>query len=562
MLALVLALTLQHPAAEPPRRAAADSVRQLRIARGAQSAFEAFRRARLPRGESHAGVCDVRIGRYCYWRGEDDDEKEPPEAEIVAARRRGLIDVLEASAELLPGDWWIAGQWVRYLVEARRTDAALDAARACRADAWWCSALAGYAAHAAGRFSSADSAYTVALGAMSDADRCRWLDVSEIVDDDLAKRARSIPCDARPGFARRLFWLAAPLLSVSTTDVMTEHFARLTRARMAEHSASVDGEYWAADERELVIRYGWPRWFTQTEPPPGSPARPSITGHDAGVPYYFFPALRAVDSTSRLERGDWTLDDARAPSGYAPSFARSVHDVPAQVAVFRRSDSARVVAAWDVRRDTTLVGRELDVSLIAGRPGDSLFAARGRSRNTGRISVVAPIDSGIVSLELLAAEDRRAGRVRVGFPSRARTRITLSDLLLHRPSASEETSLDAALDSALTSDEVNRARPVGVFWEAYGLAPQGETVKYTLLVEENGTSWIRRMARRAGIVDPSSALRIQWDETARGSDGIAPRGVRLDLSRLRPGRYRVELSVATADGVSAQTVRRIEVRDR
>jgi hypothetical protein len=70
------------------------------------------------------------------------------------------------------------------------------------------------------------------------------------------------------------------------------------------------------------------------------------------------------------------------------------------------------------------------------------------------------------------------------------------------------------------------------------------------------------MARRAGIVDPSSALRIQWDETARGSDGVSPRGVRLDLSRLRPGRYRIELSATTADGVTAQTVRRIEVRDR
>ena len=56
---------------------------------------------------------------------------------------------------------------------------------------------------------------------------------------------------------------------------------------------------------------------------------------------------------------DWTLDDPRAVTGYAPAYARSMHDVPSQVALFRRGDSTLVVGAWDARRDTTLLGRKV-----------------------------------------------------------------------------------------------------------------------------------------------------------------------------------------------------------
>jgi hypothetical protein len=52
------------------------------------------------------------------------------------------------------------------------------------------------------------------------------------------------------------------LYSVSNSDLFTEHLARVTRARIAEHSAGPDGEAWADDQRELMVRYGWPRWYS------------------------------------------------------------------------------------------------------------------------------------------------------------------------------------------------------------------------------------------------------------------------------------------------------------
>ncbi len=540
-----------------------DSARLLGAVRSEQRDFEAYRRTRLPLELGGTAVCDVRIGRYCYWRGDDDDQNMPPEPPEIRKRRFVLIAALDSAASRIPSDPWVAGQRVRYLVEADSIDDAIAAARQCRAERSWCAALAGYAQHVGGRFADADSTYRVALAAMPEPERCRWLDVGDIIADDVRARFKQLPCADRDAFIRRLVWIGAPLLSVAQTDLLTEHFARLTRARMAEHSASVDGEYWADDERVLMLRYGWPRWFTRRDQPYTSlPSRPSITGHDAGMPYYFFPSVHAVDSLVDLRPSDWNLDDPRAVSGYSPRYARSVHDLVGQVAVFRRGDSAVVVATWDARRDTTLTGRDLDVTLLLADVGSVKATTRGRGHNIGRLDVAAPIDSGLVSLEVLSPDDRRAGRLRVGLAPRPRSSVALSDLLLYSSADSPPETLAAARDSALFGNVVPRARGVGVFWESYGLPSDARPVEYTLVVEQFGTSWMRRAAERLHLADPTTGTRVQWQEVPRSAHGIAARGVRLDLARLRTGRYRVTLDVRAANGAQASTTREIEIRDR
>jgi hypothetical protein len=291
--------------------------------------------------------------------------------------------------------------------------------------------------------------------------------------------------------------------------------------------------------------------------------RPSITGHDAGRPYAFLPALHALDHLGHIAVGDWNLDDARAPTGYAPSYARSMHDLPHQIAAFRRGDSTLVVAAWDARRDTTLIGRPLDGALVLASDGEIRAIARAPDvRATGRIGVTGMIDSGVASLEVLAAHDRRAARARLGLPGRSGAAVALSDLLLYVPSEASPTDLRSVRDSMLTSDVVPTSRGVGVFWEMYGLQAHrgGEPVQFTLTVEQIGVSWLRRAAERFRLADPTTGLRIQWQEVPQRTDGIAPRGVRLDLSRLRSGRYHVALT-ALADGAPpAVAERQIELR--
>ncbi|HEY9227389.1 MAG TPA: hypothetical protein VIP11_12120 [Gemmatimonadaceae bacterium] len=561
---LLVALQLRAGTEQSGARSvsAGDSVRVVRSARSAQSSFEGFRRTRLPLGYDSHHPCDVRIGRYCFWREEESDEKEPKESPEITKRRDELIRTLDSAAVALPGDRWLAGQRVRYLVEAGRTDDAIRAASEdCSAEANWCASLVGYAAHVGGRFALADSAFNVALAAMSEADRCRWIDISRLLESDLERRFHDLDCAGRSSLAQRIFWLGAPLYSVAATDLRTEHFARLTRSRLAEHAATIDGNSWADDQRELVLRYGWPRWYSRSTPPVGSMTQPSITGHDGGRTYHFFPSLRAVDSMHAIGSDDWRLDDRFARTGYAPSFAKTIHDLPSQIALFRRGDSTLAVAAWDARRDTTLLGRSLNAALVLASPTDGQTLARiDSAKTTGRIAVGGRIQSGVVSLELLAKDDRRAARVRVGIPERATTRVALSDLLLYAANGTPAYELDAVRDSALASAVIPMSRAIGVYWETYGLRPTGEPVRFTLTVEQVGVGWMRRAAEALRFADPTTALRLQWEEVPEQRHGVAGRGVRVDLSRLRSGKYRVELSIAPRGEPAAVSSRDIEIR--
>ena len=538
----------------------ADSVHLVRDVQSTQRSFESFRRMRLPLRERSFGPCDVRIGRYCYWRGDDDDDPMPEEAPAIRARRAELIRALDSAAAVLEGDAWIAGQLVRYLVEDGRSDEAMRfASERCHAGTAWCAALTGYAAHVSNHFATADSAYRIALAELPPAERCRWLDLSDLIDGELADRFHAVGCDGRDSLTRRILVVGAPLYSVSQTDLFTEHLARFTRIRMAERSASTDGESWGDDVRELMLRYGWPRWYSRSEPTIGLQATASITGHDSGMPFDFMPRMHALDHMGHTSADDWTLDDPRAATGYAPSFARSVHELPSQIAAFRRGDSTLVVAAWDARRDTTLLGRSLRAALVLVAPTGELTIARdSEARAVGRLWTTARLDSGLVSLEVLAPAERRAGRMRIGIPARDTGRIVLSDLLLFAPSAAPTNRLEAVRDSALATNEVSGARGVGVYWETYGLDVR-EPLHFTLSVEQFGVSLLRKAAERLHLADPTSGLSLQWDEVPAAVGGIASRAVRLDLSRLRQGRYRVSLTATSRHG-AATAIREIEVR--
>ena len=562
-----LAISLAHPAmpggcASSQPAPTIDSTRVLRSAAAAQRAFETFRRNRLPTADAAHDRCDVRVGRYCYWRGDGGDDDEPPEAPSITQRRDDLIRTLDTASHLLPGDDWIAGQRVRYRIEAGRTEAALRAAGAqCRAAASWCDALAGYAAQASGQFAAADSVYSQAIAAMQPAERCHWFDISDLLVGALARRFEGLGCSAREAFVRRLFWMGAPLYSVSETDLLTEYLARVTRTRIAGHSAAVDGETWRDDTRAMVLRYGWSRWYTRSMRALGSELEPSYTGHDAGQPYDFLPSAHAFDSVGHATEADWQLDDPRAQTGYAPSYARSIDGLPHQIARFRRGDSTLVVAAWDARRDTTLLGRSLDAALVLSDEGYQRAIARQQGAGAaGTISVSGVVDSGLVSLELLASKDHRAARVRLGAPAREPGRVTVSDLLLHTPTGGGSNDFAAVSGSALGSAAITGIRGLGVYWETYGLRPEGEPVRFTLAVERASGGWLHRAAERLRLVDASSGVRIQWEEVPRQMNGMAARDLRIDLSPLRRGRYRMQLSVTAAGEPPVLAAREIEIR--
>ncbi|HEY6089554.1 MAG TPA: hypothetical protein VD771_07160, partial [Gemmatimonadaceae bacterium] len=150
-----------------------DSAEVLHRARDLQAKFEFRRRRMLPR--FYIGTADhcLIVGRFCEWHPNLQDSLIPDEGSGIRRARAELLRELEKASSTLPGDDWIVGQRLRYLVESHDT-AAVGVARACRATKWWCEALLGLALHVNGNFAGADSAFSVALADMPPLTRCYW----------------------------------------------------------------------------------------------------------------------------------------------------------------------------------------------------------------------------------------------------------------------------------------------------------------------------------------------------------------------------------------------------
>ena len=568
-LPLIVSLSLQSAEAtayagryhQPPARI--DSQRVLRDARSAQTSFERIRRANLPLDNGGSSRrCDVRVGRFCYW-WDDGEFPAPPELPRTKSARAELIDRLARAADALPGDRWIAGQRVRYLVEdGRAADAAIAAAE-CRAEAWWCAALAGFAYHAAQDFARADSAFDAALTAMPEATRCRWTDISLLLDGDVRKRYERSPCSERASFESRFWALSRPLYLLPANDLRTEHFARLTMAELIRTSRYPHQLPWGDDSQELLVRYGWETGWTRTPPSMYTSGDVHVVGHEPTPAFDFVPDWDVLASPDSAEDADWALHDPLAQSRYAPRYARSVGALDHQIAFFRRGDSAVVLAAFDARTQTGFERDTIDAALAIAPPeapdsvsitSDTLAARRHV------LMMPTAWQPRIVSVEARDSAARRVARVRaVARPPTSSGRVTMSDLLLFDDPSSLPASLDEAMPRARGTSRVERSKPVGVYWEMYGVNLVGDTLSYQLTVVREGKSWLRRAAERLGVVERRLPVRMEWNEPTARPGAARSRALALDFSTLPEGRYRIELTLEAANQTVATAVREVEV---
>jgi len=173
----------------------------------------------------------------------------------------------------------------------------------------------------------------------------------------------------------------------------------------------------------------------------------------------------------------------------------------------------------------------------------------------------------LLSLELLDSATRSAARVRYGVPlAGSPNRISVSDLLMFAPRSVDSTPrrLADVLQVALHDDHVAATQPLGLFWETYGVRPDGESFAISLTIERIKEGWARRAAERLHLATPFSPMRVQWQEVPGRDDGIASRAVNLDLSRLAPGRYEIKLTLTPRDepGVIAKREIIVEAAQR
>lgn len=554
-------LSAQPRVAETSSLQARDSVAVVRRARGLQAKFESQRRQMLPRFYPGAPNHCLIVGRFCQWHANLTDYVIPEEGNNIRRARTRLLRDLEEAAAAVPADDWIAGQRVRYHVEARDM-LAVRVARACVATGWWCDALTGYALHASGDFAGSDSAFSLALDGMPSAMRCHWINVSPLLDSDLRKTYRRLPCGQREALVPRIWWLADPLLMTPGNERRTEHFSRVMHTTLLQKDAvTTHGISWGGDLAELIVRFGWPEKWTQQPSAsmyPGVAA--AITGHEREPGFHFFLTQFPPDSLHVVTDSLWEIDQFPPQEQYAPLYARAFARLDAQVARFRRGDSTLVVAAYDVSADTLFRGKTFTAALVAmGDEATTPSLHEVAAAPVRQVMTVAtPWKSQLIGVELLARDSSGAARWRSGFgeiPVEP-DRISVSDLLFV-----DGTTLPADLTEAIPRSHggtvFRRNTKVGLFWELYGNAPTDSALPISLTISPLETGLLRSALGALRIAPKATPLNIRWQEN--GAAGVlSARSLLLDLSLVPPGKYEVKLEVGAVQVARASKV--IQVR--
>ena len=549
---------------------APDSLRALRSARRAQETFEFVRKGYLPREPGVVGHrCDVHIGRWCIWNDDSNDRVPPPEAPRIKQARDELLATLDSIGARYPGDEWVAAQEVRYLIEAKRYADAAKIADRCTASGspYRCHTFAAAAYHDSGAVAAADSAFTAALAAMPDSVRCKWMDISVLLEDDIGDRYDHADCADRQRIATAFWRLTTPLY-LRDHDFRSEFLARETHTEMQREAQSPMGFNDDAF-RETGLRYGYDTWFVRDDPPPGSMGETPVAGYrEGGSGYNFVPDWSVFRSPADLRADDWDLKARTARTLYGPPYARHIESFRPQIALFRRGDSALIVATYDLRGDTLLSATGLEAGLFAlpvdsTAVGEPLGDVEADARATGVLLTKAPWGPVVVSLELLDTKKKAAARARIGLrPPPSEGRVGISDLVMFCPNAPD--SLPHALEDALTrascSRETDRNTLLGLFWETYGVRAEGESFAVAITVERIQDGWVRRAKERLHLATPFSPIQLQWMEVPDRVNGVASRSVTLDLSRLEPGHYEITLQVSPPDGLPLISKREFTLR--
>ena len=575
-------------------QSAPDSTDAHERARRLQSRFESGRFRHLPRTLGGGGPgCDEVIGRLCIWDdGEDEWTPREEPLEIVALREE-LLAALDSLAREIPGDRWLFGQRIRYLVEAGRLeDAAALADRCGLPRRWRCDAYLGYVRHHQQNIRGAERAFRRALDAMPGRIRADWTDPAPVLDRDL-RRWVSGHADSAAAM-KRLWMLADPLFLAPGNDRWAGHMSRWSYVMSSEGARSPHQLLWGDDLARAAVRFGWPVAWERSWATIGSTSG-SVTGRDAPGGFRSFPPLEVLDwGSGRVEPVVWEIPEGHARSTYMPPYLDSLGALEGQVGRFWRRSGVLVMGAWSappVESAGTASGAPADPAEVrnrivaggAGGPGpgppavpplraglfveqDGALGVDARTLvapgGTVRLSALAPwVNWGVVSLETWSPEKRRAWRLRAGMGFRRvmRDLFFLSDLLLLETGA-EPAGPDEVAEVLRASTEVGGDEPLTLAFEVYGLRSPSELVDFRAWVEKRDEGFFTRAVRWLGLGGDKEKVMIGWEEG--GPEGWEPlfRIFSIALPGLEPGRYEVVIEVTARAHSPLEARREFTVR--
>lgn len=542
-----------------PGQNVVDSAALVARAREAQARFEALRRDHLHLGSRRpSGPCDRRIGQLC-WRYQPVLLWEPRgSAPVVWVARDSLLAELSRIGRRLPGDGWILGQRVRYLLEAGRVDEALVTVRQCTGAVDWCRSLEGLVLHRLGHYAEARTAFEPALAAMAPEEAGRWLDPSMLLDGEARARLDEAVGPARDSLVREVWRLADPLLLVAGNDRLTGHLARQTAVRIRTGTATPFDLPWNEDMAELLVRYGWERGWERYMPAQGErPPMPRVVQYEHPDIRPFLPTGKLLAAPHESRPGAWTRPmSGLEPAGYAPAYAPVLLPMDARTLVFTRGDRSLVATTFRLPADTTVRtrlelrrpdplprafwGAPAQAGLfLDGAGGEMVLAATRDSATRGVLVLDAPAGHYRVSVEALDP-GRRAGvyRAGLGVPRVPPDRVVLSPLIPVPGGSAPETTVEALY--RMVPGDTLRADRLIVGWEVWGAGGAG-SFRYRLALEPVSRGLLKRIGGLLGLGEPPP--RLEWEEPGPEEPGADFRAIALDLSGVDPGEWTLRLEL-------------------
>lgn len=519
----------------------------------------------------------------------------PKGRESLRRQREVLIYELALAQAKYPGDAWIAGQHLRFVIDQRDPARSVELAAECRAAVEWCARLMGLAQQQADNIPGAEYAFRLAdsLAMLQrSAQECvepeTWVPLPREYRDD-AERGT---CAQQRAFVERMWWLSDPMWSVPGNERFVEHEARRISGTLRAVMDRDERYIWEKSGggealREMLIRYGWPSYtyhpgfkleveMSKVREEKARYVMPPYTAKEYSPDRTaLIPSMKGINSPFKIRDSDYelSLQAGRDADGWWPTehmmLQKKLKTLASGQQVQWRRDSVvlfgLVVDHAIDGLDTAVVGASAAMLVGSSAPSDLRPLARARIHQDETLRMFAPVPSApiVLSAEVQARSIREpARRLRFGLTPVPTLRdmqpddVAVSDpVFIRMPTrGATMTNTIAAVEPVMAGAlEFARSTPLALFWESYGFSPDDSTSFELRVNRADDVNLARRVGSALGLV---SALRdsvsIKWSEPdARNgasvvtatSKTIIGRSVALDLSALPAGTYVVSIEM-------------------
>lgn len=527
----------------------------------------------------------------------------------AAVLRATLIARIDSALLAWPSSAMLVGQLVRFQVDQRRFDDADASAARCQASVWWCRGLAGYAKARRGASLDAELLYELMRAAMTPEERCRWLDVGNLLPAADAAQFAALLCAERVSAANRLWWLADPLFRVPGNERQVIHETRLIDVALRRALDSDERYPWDTARggdamAKSIERYGTPTYAAWGGAKTDLSHSMYVRMHrsEAVDPYttqeytrdrvHLLPSWTATREPFGMTASDWTLtketDEGELELNWWPDeharINRRLLSIPeGQTALFRRQTFVSLVTAHQITHPSLADSAEFDVMLLASTAAndiDSLDQKRARFGNT--VVLQSPIRTSPFMLGVEAIGIGSTGvdaRTRYAVvPPAPLSAMSANEVAISPPALIQATSEGAPLpvpdesllDQLLGSTTLGPLqRRVVVYWETYGIhATDTATISVTMTSAQE-LSTLRKVGMALNLAsDPTRSLQIRWTEpssqhntrTLTGPIPVQLRSLVLNLAQLAPGPYILTVGVERKGNVVATSERRVVIQ--